>query len=112
MSLEYYIGESFESGLSYNDASQLCLRLFCTVDEIPVQYHEECNKHNLSVIFSNLSKKGLITPNYEQAKLYSVEQYPIKDISHWFEVIGSIFKIGGTVHPVAGKKLIYHLTRP
>ena len=110
MSLESYISESFKSGLLYNDAAQLCLRLFCSVDNIPTQYHEECNKDNLAVVFANLSKSGLIVEDDNLASKYGSNLHLINENAHWLDVIASIFKVGDTVDSSIGDRLICHIT--
>ena len=110
MSLESYISESFESGLQYNDAAQLCLRLFCSVDDVPAKYHVECNKDNLSTVFANLSANGLIIKDDDASQVYKAESYSIKDNYHWLTVIDSIFNVGGTVDSAIGNRLICHIT--
>jgi hypothetical protein len=110
MSLESYISESFKNGLRYNDAAQLCLRLFCSVDKIPTQYHAECNKDNLAVVFTNLSINGLIVEDNHIASKYRSNVYSINDNAHWLAVIASIFKVGNTVDSIIGDRLICHIT--
>jgi len=110
MSLESYISESFESGLPYSDAAQLCLRLYCSVDDIPTQYHVECNKENLATVFANLSANGLIIKNDDAGALYKAESYSTDDNNHWLMVIDSIFKVGDTVDTAIGNRLICHIT--
>jgi hypothetical protein len=109
MSLESYISESFENGLQYNEAAQLCLRLFCSLDKVPVKYHTACDKSNLSTIFASLSMKGLIIKDDSSAVLYNAHSYSVKDINHWLSVIDSMFTIGDTVDIVIGSKLVSQL---
>ena len=110
MSLEVYISESFENGLQYNDAAQLCLRLFCTVDNVPAKFHAECSKANLSIIFANLSVNGVVLENNSDAAAYQAESYGITETQHWLAVIDSIFKVGDTVDSDIGNRLICHIT--
>lgn len=97
MGLQDCISDAFPEGLSYNDAAQLCLRLYCTVDGVSDELHAQCNKDTLSEVFASLAGCGFIKGNTLAASLYGANFHSITDKGHWVEVIASIFKKGDTV---------------
>lgn len=99
MELNQYIINVFPSGLRYNDAAQLCLHLYCTVEDIPEQFHTQCNKDNLANMFASLAKSGFIKDDGQMwSTLYGANFHAVDEKGHWIEVIASIFKIGSTVN--------------
>lgn len=91
MDLEEYIRSVFDEGLSYEDAVQLCFRLFCSVDDIPESIQPSCNKEYLCTLFSRLYNEGFIEKS-ESKKINNFEiKYPKDEYSHWYEVLWSIF---------------------
>jgi hypothetical protein len=87
------------SGLSYSDAAQLCLRLYCTTTGVPQIFHSQLSRHGLAVIFAELARVGWI---HERG-----EQLDITASSHWNGVMFSIFKKGPDVVDMArGEELI------
>jgi len=111
MNLEHLIRSSFTDGLSYNEAAQLCLRLYRTVDGIPESVHQECTRENLTLLFAALSSTGLLNTRVDAAALYGANFHEVCDKWHWIEVLASIFKMDGTVDEEAGEVLASRLTR-
>ena len=97
MELQEYISRVFPQGLSYNNAAQLCLRLYCTLDGVPTELHTQCNKDNLPEVFARLATGGFIKGSTTLASLYGASFHSVTDKGHWVEVIASIFKKGDTV---------------
>lgn len=110
MNLQEYISQAFPQGLPYNDAAQLCLQLYRTVDDIPRQFHEQCTKDNLAEVFARLVDTGTITGQPLTAAIYGANFHSPKDKGHWIEVIASIFSKGDTVDMERGKTLAKRLT--
>ncbi len=111
MNIEEYIKSSFPDGLQYNMAAQLCLRLFCTVVEVPSSLHEECTKQNLAHVFTQLALKGFVKGSTLESAIYGANHHEVTEKGHWVEVIASIFKIGDTVDKNIGAELASRLTR-
>ena len=106
MNLHEYISQAFPNGLPYNDAAQLCLRLYCTVDDIPQQFQEQCTKDNLAEVFAHLVGVGIITGQPLTAAIYGANFHDPEDKGHWIEVIASVFKKQGTVDSERGMALV------
>jgi hypothetical protein len=111
MNIDEYLKSSFPDGLQYNMAAQLCLRLFCTVEEIPYSLHEECTKQNLAQVFTKLALKGFVKGSTLESSIYGANHHEVTEKGHWVEVIASIFKIGDTVDKNIGAELASRLTR-
>src|SRR3954454_9289974 len=94
MDLERYILDGFTGGLSYYEAVQLCLRLYCTVDDIPSEVHAQCTKDGLAEVFAKLAQRGFLTTPPLLAALYGANFHDVTEKGHWVEVIASIFKKG------------------
>jgi hypothetical protein len=87
------------SGMSYSDAEQLCLRLYCTADGIPEAFHSQLSRQGLADMFAELARAGWVHE--------SSEHLPITESSHWHGVMLSIFKSGPDVHDLArGAELV------
>lgn len=98
MELQQYIANAFPGGLRYNEAAQLCLRLYCSLDGVPQQFHSQCNRKNLAEVFARLSDSGFITDDAKLfASAYGASFHTVAEKGHWVEVIASIFKKGNTV---------------
>lgn len=104
--IEALIYNAFPSGLPYNSAAQLCLRLYCTLDLVPKEYHSDCTKEGLSQAFAELARQGFIIEAECCAETYGAEQYELTDENHWFELISSILKRGDVVDTDLGTKLV------
>lgn len=90
--MEDFIIEKFGEKIGYDNSAQLCLRLFCTLDFIPEQYHSHCTKEGLATLFSLLSKRGVVvSPKDKESDFYNASHYKIENEKHWLAVIGSVF---------------------
>jgi|GEM_PF-1692989 len=111
MELQEYIVSVFPEGLSYNQSAQLCLHLYCTVDQIPSALHTQCTKDNLALVFARLADAGFVA---DDAKLlavcYGANFHALNEKGHWVEVIASIFKKGDTVDTSVRESLARRLT--
>ena len=110
MDLLHYINDAFPDGLTYDETAQLCLRLYCSVDGLPEQLKEQCNKSNLCVVFAELSAAGFIKGITVGSVIYGANFHEVFEKGHWVEVIASIFKNGNTVDAVKGDNLSKSLT--
>jgi hypothetical protein len=111
MELEIFLEQNFPDGLSYNETAQLCLRLYCSLDNVPQKLHKECNKDDLANIFSKLAQSNFIKSEAIEAPLYGAHFHEVSDKGHWIEVIASILKKENTVDSELGEKLISCLTK-
>lgn len=109
MDLEAYIEGAFPQGLPYNDAAQLCLRLYCSVDGLPSQLHAHCSKDGLAEVFASLARRGFLSTDSSNAILYGANFHDVRDKGHWIEIIASIFKKGDTSDTAIGKALAERL---
>jgi hypothetical protein len=109
--LETYILESLPDGLSYNEAAQLCLRLYCTVHGIPSDLHTQCSKDGLAAVFARLARRGFLTRPASFAVLYGANFHEVTDKGHWIEVIASIFKKSEPRDHKTGEAVVERLTK-
>lgn len=112
MDLEAFIAEAFPRRLPCNEAAQLCLRLYCSVDGLPSPLHAQCSKDGLADVFASLARRGFVTTAPVTAALYGANFHDVRDKGHWIEIIASIFKKGDTVDPSLGKVLVDRLVHP
>ncbi|MDO6388464.1 hypothetical protein [Uliginosibacterium sp. 31-12] len=106
MNLELFIVHAFPSGIQYEDAVQLCLRLFCTTEGLPSFLQEQCTKDNLATIFSNLADSGVVIGFPHTAPLYGANHHNVNEKGHWVEIIASIFKMAkNEIDPGKGAEL-------
>ena len=92
MSLAEYINNVFLNGLDYNSAAQLCLTIYCSVNNIPPSLHDECSKEGLANAFAHLCENGFVQdPDLDSAK-NCVSFHKFSDKEHWIEVITSLLK--------------------
>jgi hypothetical protein len=110
MNLLDYIEEAFVDGLTYDEAAQLCLRLYCSVDGLPETLKEQCSKDNLAETFAALSASGFIKGSTSSSALYGANFHEVVEKGHWVEVIASIFKNGKSVDAAQGDRLVKSLT--
>ncbi len=75
MNLQNYIKDNFVEGLNYEEAAQLILRLYCSVDGLPETLKEQCNRNNLAEVFSTLSASGFIKRNCILKKPNKISQF-------------------------------------
>lgn len=106
MSLEHTIAEAFPSGITYDDAAQLCLRLFCTADGIPSFLHQQCTKDSLATVFANLAAAGTVVGDPVTAALYGANFHNVTEKGHWVEITASLFKKEGTRNSGRGEELV------
>jgi hypothetical protein len=93
-----YFMQQLPEGMSYSDAAQLCLRLYCTADGVPQIYHLQLTRFGLADTFAELASAGWVHAEDERL--------PISDRNHWVEVISSIFTKGPDVVDMArGREL-------
>ena len=111
MKLMQLIRSSFPEGLSYDEAAQLCLRLYCSVDGIPELVQPECSKDGLAEVFADLSKSGFLSTGPVTAPIYGANFHEVVDKGHWIEIIASIFKGRDVVDSEQGRVLASRLTR-
>lgn len=112
ISLEDSIAEAFPSGITYDDAAQLCLRLFCTVDGIPSFLHQQCTKDNLATAFAYLAATGAVVGDPVTAALYGANFHNVTEKGHWVEIIASLFKKENARNPDRGEELAKALSAP
>ncbi len=110
MDLLHYIKDAFPEGLTYDEAAQLCLRLYSVADGLPEPLIAQCNKNNLGEVFAALAASGFINGNTIHSVLYGANFHEVFEKGHWVEVIASIFKKGNTVDIEKGDKLFKSLT--
>lgn len=111
MNLEAYIAAAFPEGLSYNEAAQLCLRLYRTVGGVPADLHSQCSKDGLAEVFARLAGRGLLTTDPQlMASYYGANFHAVHEKGHWIEVIASIFKKGDSVNFEIGEAATLRLT--
>lgn len=92
--LATYLEGRIPDGMSYPDAVQLCLRLYCTVDGVPKDLLP-LNKEIIADAFAKLAGNGWVRPDkLWQSSIYGASLHQITDRGHWVEVIASIFKKG------------------
>ena len=92
-----YLRARMPNGMSYPDAVQLCLRLYCTVDGVPQQLLP-LSKETLGDAFAKLASAGWVHADKgSQSTLYGANFHQVTDCGHWVEVIVSIFKKGPDV---------------
>ncbi len=96
MDIATYIREGFPEGLPYNEAAQLCLRLYCNVEGIPEELHKECSRDGLAEAFARLAANGFLTDKPLSAVFYGANFHRVEEKGHWIEVIASLFKKGDT----------------
>jgi len=95
--------------MSYEDAVTLCLRIFCSVDNVPERLHRECNKEDLAIVFSELYRDGVVVGSTACSVLYGANYHSCCDREHWVEVLASIFKLSITYDQVRAQELIRKL---
>ena len=110
MNLYRSIITAFPSGLPYNDAAQLCLRLYCSVDGVPEMLRPECTKDKLAEVFSRLAHEGMIVGEPLTAAIYGASFHRVDEKGHWVEVIASLFKKSDTSDKETGTTLVKTLS--
>ncbi len=98
--LASYLMARVPNGMSYPDAAQLCLRLYCTVDGVPMQLLP-LSKEVLGDAFARLDHAGWVRDDGTGA-------HEVMDRGHWVEVIAAIFKNGPDVVDMARGEVLAH----
>ena len=93
-SLAAYLVARVPEGMSYPDAVQLCLRLYCTADGVPDPLLP-LSKETIAGGFSELATAGWVRGSRAEATTPG----------HWIEVIGAIFKRRDAVDMERGQAL-------
>jgi hypothetical protein len=92
--------------VSYADAAQLCLRLYCVVDGVPKNLLP-LSKEILGDAFAELASAGWVrdVKSYSAVR-FGANNHQITDRGHWIEVMAAIFKTGpDVVDMVRGEEL-------
>lgn len=85
-------------GMSYPDAEQFCLRLYCTADGMPQTLRPQLSRLGLADTFAELARTGWV---------HGGDQLRISDSSYWTELISSMLKKGPNVVDLArGEELM------
>ena len=110
MDLHRYIQNGFPEGLRYNEAAQLCLRLYCSLDGLPEELHTKCTKDGLADAFSKLADEGFLSDEPLASAIYGANFHHTNEKGHWVEVIASIFKKENIKDLALGELLVHRLT--
>jgi hypothetical protein len=95
--LASYLFQTKPDGMDYDQAAQLCLRLYCTVDGVPEQLLP-LTKEKLGDSFAELTKAGWVREeNSHWSSIYGATLHQMTDRGHWIEVIASLYKKGPEV---------------
>lgn len=104
--LALFLREQLPSGLIYDDAAQLCLRLHCVNDGVPLALLAHTALPALADVFAELARAGWIREQDSPMRtLYGARLHEVTDRGHWVEVIASIYKKGGVVDATRGEAL-------
>jgi hypothetical protein len=82
--LASYLTVRKPDGMSYPDAVQLCLRLYCAVDGVPKKLLP-LSKEVLGAAFATLGRAGWVRSDLAQP-------HDVSDPAHWIGVMLAIFK--------------------
>jgi len=96
MRLVDFLRDKFADGIDYEDATCLCMALYCSSElSHKIELTEDPTMENIANAFADISKLGLIK-NYESYKgvEYGANYHDINDKGHWVEVQASILKRG------------------
>ena len=85
--LASYLIQRLPAGMTYPEAKQLCLRLYCTVDGVPPELQPQCSRVGLAGAFAELARAGWIREASAQ----------VTESGHWVEEIASVLKQGAGV---------------
>jgi len=93
--------------MAYDDAAQLCLRLYSVTDGVPPSFLEQLTRQGLADAFAELARSGWVRGPTLPAPRYRASFHDVTDRGHWIDVIASIFKRGGDVVDLArGDELV------
>lgn len=94
------------SGLVYDDAAQLCLRLHCVIDGVPSELRSQTTLPALADVFAELARIGWVREQSSpMSSFYGARLHEVTDRGHWVEVIASIYKKGDVVDVARGDAL-------
>ena len=96
--LASYLTHRLPGGMTYPDARQLCLRLYCTADGVPEVLRSQLSRPGLADSFAELAGAGWIREASAQAT----------QSGHWVEVISSIFRQGADVVDIPRGEMLAH----
>jgi hypothetical protein len=87
MSLQQQLKSAFPDGLPYDEATQLCQQLFCTVEGLPANLGPECTMEGIASAFASLSREGWVSrvPASAAAKVDAPQ--------HWFAIIRLVLTV-------------------
>jgi len=93
--LTSFLRQQLPGGLIYDDAAQLCLRLHCVTDGVPLALRPQTALPGLADVFAELARVGWIREQDSPMRtFYGARLHEVKDRGHWVEIIASIYKKG------------------
>jgi hypothetical protein len=98
--LASYLIARVPDGMSYADATQFCLRLYCTVAGVPEQLLP-LSREVLGDAFAKLASVGWVRDDKLYHSFYGANLRKVTDRGHWVEVMAAIFKKGPDVVDMA-----------
>jgi hypothetical protein len=104
--LELYIKKHLPEGMAYEDATDLCLYLYCNVENIPKEFLP-LSRRKMANIFAELATTGWIRGLDNQVCSHNGGQFQtVKESGHWIKVMASLLKKGGDMSGlVRGREL-------
>jgi hypothetical protein len=91
--LASYLQHRLPDGLGYWDATELCLRLYCTAGGVPGFLRSTLTREGLAEAFSELARRGWVHDiGSPRQVLYGAQFHEVNDQGHWIEVMASVFK--------------------
>jgi hypothetical protein len=106
--LASYLRAQLPEGMSYMDATQLCLRLYCTIEGVPERLLP-LSKETLSNAFGELARTGWVRDDKLLHSYYGVYLHAVTDRGHWIEVMASVLKSRDVVNVPRGETLARHV---
>src|ERR1035441_4335664 len=86
-SLAPYLRTQLPEGMSYMDATQLCLRLYGDVDGVPQQLLPLLSKETLSHTFAELARTGWVHDDKLLHSFYGIFLHAVTDRGHCIELM-------------------------
>lgn len=86
------LNSKFAKGITYRNAVEVCVALFCSADWVKGVHEDEVSTENIAKVFSELAKGGIIT-NFEEK--YAIEMGVDGNPSgaeHWIQIMKSSLK--------------------
>ncbi|CAN7530643.1 hypothetical protein LJR232_003583 [Aquipseudomonas alcaligenes] len=88
--LHSILSEKFKNGIDYDDATELCIALFCSADWLPEANDLQLSKDSIAQAFRELTIDGLIRKsNFKQ----DLNTSSINS-EHWLQLIETALKSG------------------